>query len=156
YLATSGGWRLRPPAYQLKPDTSMGEAPEIPRYEKSRGPGSTAEVDFWTSRDVREVIHSHLNYVVADTKKREQAAAHIIDKHEKVDAFAKNAGLGFAIPYIHNGQLHDYMPDFIIRLKGEGEVRPSNTLEARERTSGTLNLSFNILTQPYNLERYQS
>ena len=28
----------------------------------------------------------------------------------------KNAGLGFAIPYLHNGQPHDYVPDFIIRL----------------------------------------
>ena len=33
------------------------------------------------------------------------------------DAFVKNAGLGFAIPYLHNGQMHDYVPDFIIRLK---------------------------------------
>jgi len=30
----------------------------------------------------------------------------------------KNAGLGFAIPYLHNGQPHDYQPDFIIRLRG--------------------------------------
>ena len=29
----------------------------------------------------------------------------------------KNSGLGFAIPYLHNGQMHDYMPDFIVRLK---------------------------------------
>jgi len=34
-----------------------------------------------------------------------------------VDAFAKNAGLGFAIPYLPSGQMRDYMPDFIIRLK---------------------------------------
>jgi len=25
-----------------------------------------------------------------------------------VDTFVKNAGLGFAIPYLHNGQMHDY------------------------------------------------
>lgn len=25
--------------------------------------------------------------------------------------------MGFAIPYLHNGQPHDYVPDFIIRLK---------------------------------------
>lgn len=122
FLSPYYGWVIERLLEAIKPDTSLGEAPEIPRYEKSRGPGSTAEVDFWTSRDVREVIHSHLNYVVADTKKWEQAAAHSIDKHEKVDAFAKNAGLGFAIPYIHNGQLHDYMPDFIIRLKGECQM----------------------------------
>ncbi len=32
----------------------------------------------------------------------------------------KNAGLGFAIPYLHNGQSHDYMPDFIV---GSGPTR---------------------------------
>ena len=36
-----------------------------------------------------------------------------------VDAFVKNSGLGFAIPYLHNGQMHDYVPDFIVRLKTE-------------------------------------
>ena len=36
--------------------------------------------------------------------------------------FVKNAGLGFAIPYLDNGEAHDYEPDFIIRLKsGDGE-----------------------------------
>ena len=119
FLSPYYGWVIERLVEAIKPDKSLGEAPEIPRYETSRGPGSTAEVDFWTSRDVREVIHSHLNYVVADTKKWEQAAAYTIDKHEKVYAFVKNAGLGFAIPYLHNGQPHDYMPDFIIRLKCE-------------------------------------
>jgi type III restriction enzyme len=36
-----------------------------------------------------------------------------------VDAFVKNAGLGLAIPYLHNGQSHDYMPDFIVRLRSD-------------------------------------
>lgn len=34
----------------------------------------------------------------------------------------KNAGLGFSIPYLHNGQMHDYVPDFIIRLKTTQEA----------------------------------
>ncbi|MBC6930760.1 MAG: type III restriction endonuclease subunit R [Candidatus Brocadia sp. AMX2] len=123
FLSPYYGWVIERLVEAIKPDASQGEAPEIPRYETSRGPGSTAEVDFWTSRDVREVMHSHVNYVVADTKKWEQAAAYIIDKHEKVDAFVKNAGLGFAIPYLHNGQPHDYMPDFIIRLKCEPPIQ---------------------------------
>ena len=114
---------VSPPTHRLlgaiQPDTSQGEAPEVPRYETSRGPGSTAEVDYWTSREVREVTRSHLNYVVADTAKWEQSAAYVIDTHESVDAFVKNAGLGFAIPYLHNGEPHDYLPDFIIRLKTE-------------------------------------
>lgn len=121
FLSPYYGWIVERLVEAVKPDASQGEAPEVPRYETSRGPGSTAEVDFWTSRDVREVVHSHLNYVVADTKKWEQSAAYVIDTHEHVDAFVKNSGLGFAVPYLHNGQPHDYVPDFIIRLKGEQE-----------------------------------
>jgi type III restriction enzyme len=71
---------------------------------------------------VREVVKSHLNYVVADTKQWEQSAAYYLDTSERVDAFVKNSGLGFAIPYLHNGQMHDYVPDFIVRLKGEPVV----------------------------------
>jgi type III restriction enzyme len=103
----------------IRPDTGAGEAPELPMIEAHRGPGSTADVDFWTSREVRPVIKSHVNYVVADTQKWEQSAAYELDKHDAVAAFAKNAGLGFAIPYLHNGQMHDYEPDFLVRLKGD-------------------------------------
>jgi len=63
------------------------------------------------------VIRSHVNYAVADTAKWEQSAAYVLDTHPLVAAFVKNAGLGFAIPYLHNGQVHDYVPDFIVRLK---------------------------------------
>jgi type III restriction enzyme len=116
------GWLVEILVENIHPDTSGGETPEIPRYELSRGPGSTAEVDYWTSREPRQVIRCHVNYVVPDTAKWEQAAAYYIDSHERVDAFVKNAGLGFAIPYLYNGQMHDYMPDFIIRLKTEPPI----------------------------------
>jgi type III restriction enzyme len=111
------GWLVEILTENIHPDTSEGETPEIPLYESSRGPGSTADVDFWTSREPREILRSHLNYVVPDTAKWEQAAAYYIDTHSVVDAFVKNAGLGFAIPYLYNGQMHDYMPDFIVRVK---------------------------------------
>ncbi len=62
-------------------------------------------------------MRSHVNYVVADTRVWEQSAAYVLDTHRLVEAFVKNAGLGFAIPYLHNGRPHDYVPDFVVRLK---------------------------------------
>ena len=119
HFAPYYGWLVEVLMESIHGDTGSGDTPEIPRYEASRGAGSTADVDFWTSREVREVIKSHVNYVVADTRKWEQTAAYLIDSHPRVEAFVKNAGLGFAIPYLHNGQMHDYVPDFLIRLNGD-------------------------------------
>lgn len=118
FLSPYYGWVIETLIQAIQPDTSQGEAPEVPRYETNRGPGTTSDVDFWTSKDVRPVVHSHLNYVVADTKQWEQSAAYVIDTYPAVEAFVKNAGLGFAIPYLHNGRMHDYVPDFIIRFQG--------------------------------------
>jgi len=121
FLAPYYGWVVERLVENIRGVVSQGESPELQRYESTRGPGSTADVDFWTSRDVREVSWSHLNYVVADTKRWEQSAAYFIDTHDAVRSFVKNSGLGFAIPYLHNGQMHDYMPDFIVQFATEAE-----------------------------------
>ncbi|MEO8622679.1 MAG: hypothetical protein ABI625_16530 [bacterium] len=31
--------------------------------------------------------------------------------------------MGFTIPYLHNGQTHDYIPDFILRFEASGSPR---------------------------------
>jgi len=98
-------------------DEDGGAAAERPIYEKGRPPGSTADVDFQTRREVYPVENSHVNFVVADTLRWEQTAAYTLDHHAGVAAFVKNAGLGLAIPYMHNGVRHEYVPDFLVRLK---------------------------------------
>lgn len=116
FLAPYYGWVIERLRSAIQPDAGNGEVPELPVFEQNRGPGSTAEVDFWTSKDVRPVVKSHVNAVVADTLKWEQQAAYLLDTDEHVVAFVKNEQLGFAIPYLHNGQPHDYIPDFLVRL----------------------------------------
>jgi type III restriction enzyme len=121
FLAPYYGWLVEVVLQNIRGDVDEGEAPELPLLEPSRGPGTTSDVDFWTSRDVRETTRSHVNYVVADTQRWEQSAAYHIDTHPAVAAFVKNAGLGLGIPYLHNGEQHEYVPDFIVRLAGADE-----------------------------------
>jgi type III restriction enzyme len=116
FISPYYGWVIENLRQAIKPDVASGELPEAAVYEANRGPGSTADVDFWTSKETREVLRSHLNFVVADTHRWEQSAAYYLDRNPMTAAFVKNQGLGFSIPYFHNGQSHDYIPDFIVRL----------------------------------------
>jgi type III restriction enzyme len=48
-----------------------------------------------------------------------------------VVAFAKNSGLGFAIPYFHNGRMHGFMLDHLVRLANNGDELGMLILEVR-------------------------
>jgi type III restriction enzyme len=124
------GWAVEILLQQIQPDTDAGESPELPRFA-SEPEGSTSDVDFWTSKDVRPTTRSHVNYVVADTAQWEQQAAFYIDRHRAVQAFVKNAGLRFTIPYMHNGEMHDFIPDFIVRLMADGNQALNLILETK-------------------------
>ena len=121
FLSPWYGWLVERLVAAIQPDDGFGEEVELPRIETGRGPGSTCEVDFETRREPYPVIKSHVNAVVPDTKKWEQNAAYRLDTCDLVHSFVKNAGLGFSIPYLHNGEHHEYVPDFIVRLSGEDE-----------------------------------
>ena len=121
FLSPWYGWLVERLVAAIVPDDSAGEDTELPRIETGRGPGSTMDVDYETRREPYPVIKSHVNAVVPDTAKWEQAAAYRLDTHPLVHSFVKNSGLGFAIPYLHNGEHHEYFPDFIVRLKCDGQ-----------------------------------
>ena len=94
-----------------------GEYTELPVITKqAAGMRSTAQVDFYTARDLWPADQCHLNAIVTDTKKWEQSVAFTLDTHDSVEAWVKNDHLGFMIPYSKAGKRKPYIPDFIIRL----------------------------------------
>ena len=100
----------------IHPDASQGEAPEVPRYETGRGAGSTAEVDFWTTKTVKEVVKSHLNYVVQDSK-WEQSAAYHLDSSSARRRVRQEPGPRLRDPVpARRPAGTSYIPDFIVRL----------------------------------------
>ena len=121
FLSPWYGWLVERLVAAIRPDGRAGGTVELPRAETGRRPGSTIDVDFETRREPYPVIKSHINAVVPDTAKWEQTAAYRLDTHDLVHSFVKNAGLGFTIPYLHNGEHHDYLPDFVVRLMCDEE-----------------------------------
>ncbi|KKR92040.1 MAG: Type III restriction-modification enzyme,R/helicase subunit [Candidatus Woesebacteria bacterium GW2011_GWA1_41_13b] len=79
--------------------------------------GSTRYVDFLTTKEVRETVKSHINYVVADTEEWEQGVAKKLEEMPEVLAYVKNQNLGFSIPYEYEGISRQYITDFIVKLE---------------------------------------
>jgi type III restriction enzyme len=46
----------------------------------------------------------------------------MLDTNDAVRRVRQERGLGFAIPYMHNGQPHDYVPDFIVRIRWDSPL----------------------------------
>ena len=106
----------------IKPDDSQGEPPLMPILNRYTPIGTTADVDFKTTRTVHSTIHSHINAMPMDTATWESSAAfHIELAVQKGIAkfYTRNDGLGFTIPYEYYGISHGYEPDFLIRLAND-------------------------------------
>ena len=101
----------------IRPDTAAGESVELPCYD-GLGNGSTADVDFNSRRDIIKVNKSHLNAIATDSK-LEARAVFCLDNNKQVKAFVKNEGLNFAILYERDSEMHEYRPDFIVRLQND-------------------------------------
>ena len=95
--------------------------------------GSTRYVDFLTTKNVRETIKSHVNYVVADTEEWEQGVAKKLEQMPEVLTYVKNQNFGFYIPYEHQGMSHQYVPDFIAIIDMPNKTKLNLVIEVTGR-----------------------
>lgn len=101
------------------------EAPAVvPLLDRYQPRGSTAQVHGSTAKAVYPTTKSHVNVVVADTDSWEQIAAKTFEQMPAVEAYVKNAFLGFEIPYVDKaGTERRYLPDFLLRVKTPEDER---------------------------------
>jgi type III restriction enzyme len=81
--------------------------------------GDTSNVFFATRKKVEATEKSEVSHVTLDGKGGntwEQLLAYACEQNDDVAAYVKNDHLGFTIPYVHAGQAHNYIPDFLLRL----------------------------------------
>lgn len=112
----------------------------VPLFRQGERTGSTADVDFMTTKEVLPTGEKcHVNFVVLDGiggNLWEKSVAEILEQVREVDAYVKNDRLGFTIPYAMLGRSHEYIPDFLVRLKQRDDDDLVRTLIVE--VSGTL------------------
>lgn len=78
---------------------------------------STSEMRPWsTKKPCEHTTKSHINLAVYDSK-WEMSTGQELERNKNVVSWVRNDHIGFGIKYMYNGVLHDYWPDFLIRLK---------------------------------------
>jgi len=114
----------------IEPDVEAGEQALLPRIERHRPLGSTAQVQFRTTKLTRQTLKSHISHVVLDSNWESTAAYHL-EQSPRVRAYAKNDRLDFEIMYEWEGSTHKYIPDYLIRIAGEDEQESNLILEIK-------------------------
>jgi type III restriction enzyme len=100
----------------IEPNDTQGEPPLLPLLNRYKPIGSTADVDFKTTRPSHGTIKSHINQTVLDTATWERSVAFRLEQSPVVSYYARNEHLECAIPYEYLGASHNYIPDFLVRL----------------------------------------
>jgi type III restriction enzyme len=112
----------------------------MPIFRAGERTGSTADVDFITTKEVFPTGEKcHVNFVPLDGidgNTWEKSVAEILETMPEVAAYVKNDRLGFTVPYSMYGRSHEYIPDFLVRLVPRAEDDPVRTLIVE--VSGTL------------------
>ncbi|HEV7297725.1 MAG TPA: hypothetical protein VGN72_00045 [Tepidisphaeraceae bacterium] len=98
------------------PDEAEGEPPLLPVLNRYKPIGTSADVDFITTRPCHGTQRSHVNQVVLDTQTWESSVAFKLEASDVVERYVRNDHLGLLVPYEFQGVDHTYEPDFIARL----------------------------------------
>jgi len=89
---------------------------------------TTGDVNYQTTRPVLDLTKSHLNRAMiqsgAETGDYEVGAIEVLEEMDCVEFYAPNdeRGVGLGIPYEYDAEIRHYVPDFLIRLRGDVNV----------------------------------
>ncbi len=101
----------------IQPDEAEGEMPLLPILNRYKQVGTSAAVDFFTTRACHGTQRSQVNQVVLDTGRWERSACFWLEQSQAVKYYVRNDHLGLSIPYEYLRVTHGYEPDFIVRLQ---------------------------------------
>lgn len=88
-----------------------------PIFDSDRPIKATGDMRTWyTSKPCEYTKKCHINFCVFDST-WESTEAFQLDQNPNVVAWVKNDHLGFEIPYMFQGVVHKYRPDYLIKLK---------------------------------------
>lgn len=104
-----------------------------PVFDRERPIRSTGDMRTWyTSKPNERTQHSHINFCVYDST-WEASDAYTLDHDDSVLAWVKNDHIGFVIPYMYQGAVHAYYPDFLLKKANDHYVILETKGQATER-----------------------
>ena len=110
-------------------ETLAGERPVKAILDAYNPTGSTAYVNFTTSKETRwqtDPRRCHINWVVCDSD-WEAEFCRVVEAHASVLSYVKNQNLGLEVPYLMGSTPRKYLPDFIVQVDGGG-AEPLNLI----------------------------
>ncbi len=100
----------------IEPDDAQGETPLLPLLNRFKPIGTTADVDFTTTRHVHSTVRSHVDAVVLDSAWEQSAAFFLEQQKDFVKHYVRNDRPFLLIPYEYEGVARTYEPDYIVCL----------------------------------------
>jgi len=94
-----------------------GDSRFLPVLDPYRPAGSTNGVFFQTSLHCVKTLRSHISHIACHAKVWERDLAVQLERHPAVLSYVRNYRLDFSIPYQWGGGTHQYVPDFVVRIR---------------------------------------